>query len=70
MTLSDRQRQLTDSTHVEFIRTIRRGKIRTGREAAELFGVTETTIYNWLRRARHAGIQVMTGTGGAWRIAK
>lgn len=70
MTLAPYQRRITDSTHDRFLAAIRRGRIRTGREAAELFGVTETTIYNWLRRARASGHRIETGTGEAWTIRR
>lgn len=50
------------------IREIKRGKIMSSEQAARHFGVSRTTIANYLRMARAAGHRIATRTGGRWEL--
>lgn len=55
-------------TYTRLIAAIKRGKIKSSEHAAEMFGVSRTTIANYLRQARAAGYRIATRTGDAWAI--
>ncbi len=60
----------SEAAQVKFMRAIRGGKISGASTAAELFDVTEATIWNWVANARRNGQRIATRTGGAWELLK
>lgn len=63
---ADALRAPSATAQARFIESIRKGQITTGADAAERFGVSAATIWNWVAKARERGYKIATMTGGAW----
>ncbi len=55
------------------LKEIRRERVRSGKEAAALMGVSKSMVMYWVRCARDSGYEIATGNGRPakpWLIVK